>query len=229
MVPMVRNHFYQAVLPVYKRHFVSVWASRLFEHSGIKRLFGLHLVALSFVASVISPQIIDTSDKLLVEQQVLSTPILADIRTKTTFEKPLAYFAISQLYSFWHPGIDMTAPESTSIYAIERGVVEVAEVSLFGYGKHVVVAHEHGIKSLYAHMSDIAVMPGQEVERGTQLGKVGSTGWSTGNHLHLEIYTEGKTVNPLEVLPIKSDEIVWDGTLPPMAFRPAIPQPSPTE
>ena len=68
---------------------------------------------------------------------------------------------------------------------------------LDGYGICVVLYHHDGTSSLYAHMSSRIVEPGQEVQAGQVLGYVGSTGWSTGPHLHFEVWKNGKRVNPL--------------------------------
>lgn len=193
------------------RHFVSFWASKLFERSGIKQWFGLNLVAAVFVAGVITPEANNVLAQLSVTQVNQSTPIQAQTDTLTTIESPLATYAISQQYTFWHQGIDMTAPSGTPIYAIEAGVVELADSSFFGYGRHVIIAHERGMKSLYGHMSEITTEVGRKVARGEMIGKVGSTGWSTGDHLHLEVYQNDKTVNPFEVLPIHVKDIKWDG------------------
>lgn len=192
------------------RHIVSLWVSRIFERSGIKRFFGLNLVAAVIFTGVVTPETSNLLSVIQVEEKIHETPISGVTATETTFEMPLTNFAISQTYSFWHQGIDMTAAIGTPIYAIEDGIVEYTENSFFGYGKHVILAHEKDIKSLYAHLSEIATVVGRHVKRGEMIGRVGSTGWATGDHLHLEIYQNGLTLNPLELLPIKPKDIVYD-------------------
>jgi murein DD-endopeptidase MepM/ murein hydrolase activator NlpD len=81
------------------------------------------------------------------------------------------------------------------------GTVRATNYDLFGYGNHVIVMHEEGYESLYAHMSEIEVKPGQEVKNETVIGGVGSTGLSTGPHLHLEVRQEGQLLNPAELVP----------------------------
>jgi murein DD-endopeptidase MepM/ murein hydrolase activator NlpD len=202
-------------LPIFRtingRQTLSFWASKLFERSGIKRLFGLHLVAAVIVTSVVTPEAQNMRSNFTIATQQQKTPIEVTTTTETTFEIPLTDFQLSQNFSFWHPGIDMTAPLGTPVYALEAGVVEYAGFSIFGYGKHVIVSHNHGITSLYAHLSEIRTVVGRKIERGELLGSIGSTGWSTGNHLHLEVYNRGKAINPLDVLPIKSQDIKYDG------------------
>jgi len=191
---------------------LSLWASRLFERTGIKRFFGVNLVAAVFITGVISPETDKLFSQLALETKVSANPIEATTTTLTTYELPLVNFRISQSFSFWHPGIDMTAPLGTPIYAIEAGLVEFADSSLLGYGRHVIINHEREIQSLYGHMSEVKTIAGTRVNRGELIGKVGSTGWSSGNHLHLELRQNGTPINPFDVLPIKLDEVVWDST-----------------
>lgn len=211
------------------RHPFSLWASRIFEKSGIKRIFGLNLVAAMVVTGVVTPEANNWYNRTQLESRISETPIAIDPTTRTTFESPLADFRLSQSYSYWHPGIDMTAPYGSPVYAIENGFVAYTGYSLFGYGKHVIVSHNRHITSLYAHLSEITTVKGRKIARGEAIGRVGSTGWSTGNHLHLEIYEDGIQVNPLERLPIKSDDIKYDGAFGLSATPPAtLTSPSPS-
>lgn len=193
------------------RHPFSLWASRIFEKSGIKRFFGLNLVAAMVVTGVVTPEADSWYNRTQLESRTSSTPIAIDPTTRTTFESPLADFRLSQSFSYWHPGIDMTAPYGSTVYAIESGFVAYTGYSLFGYGKNIIISHNRHFTSLYAHLSEIATVKGRKISRGEAIGKVGSTGWSTGNHLHLEIYADGIQVNPLERLPVKPEEIKYDG------------------
>ena len=98
-----------------------------------------------------------------------------------------------------HRGADITAPGGTPIMAARSGVVLV---STYGssYGNYVTIAHSDGTRSLYAHMSSRAISPGSTVSAGQVIGYVGSTGSSTGNHLHFEIWTNSSSsscVNPM--------------------------------
>ncbi|MCS7194814.1 MAG: peptidoglycan DD-metalloendopeptidase family protein [Meiothermus sp.] len=111
------------------------------------------------------------------------------------------YFGRRGAFQRFHTGIDLAAPVGTPIYAARAGQVGVAGWSRFGYGLHVVLDHGGGQETLYGHMSRIAVRPGQWVERGQIIGYVGSTGWSTGPHLHFEVRVGGVPRNPLAFLP----------------------------
>ena len=99
-----------------------------------------------------------------------------------------------------HDGFDFTIGFGEPIYASAPGVVQIAS-TFGGYGKTVVLDHGAGLLTLYAHMSTIAVESGDLVERGDVLGLVGSTGLSTGPHLHFEVWVEGNTaVDPAPYL-----------------------------
>jgi len=96
-----------------------------------------------------------------------------------------------------HKGIDFTAPKGTKIYATGDGVIKKVEYARWGYGTHVIINHGYGYTTLYGHMSRINVRPGQKVTRGQLIGLVGSTGKSTGAHLHYEVAKNGVEVNPV--------------------------------
>lgn len=95
-----------------------------------------------------------------------------------------------------HTGIDLAAPAGTPILAAESGTVSLVRKLGTGYGWYVVVSHGSNISTLYAHMSSIIVSQGQAVSRGQKLGGVGTTGSSTGNHLHFEVRVNGSHVSP---------------------------------
>lgn len=99
-----------------------------------------------------------------------------------------------------HTGTDVAAPKGTAILAARGGVVTISTYNN-SYGNYVVVQHDNGIATLYAHMSSRAVSEGQIVTQGQTLGYVGSTGSSTGNHLHLEFRVNGKRQDALNYYP----------------------------
>jgi murein DD-endopeptidase MepM/ murein hydrolase activator NlpD len=101
-------------------------------------------------------------------------------------------------YSRMHAGVDFSASTGTPIYAVTDGSVAFAGRH-GGHGNFVQLRHSGGIGTGYAHMSSIAVYAGQRVRRGQVIGYVGSTGLSTGPHLHYEVYRNGQTVNPMSV------------------------------
>ncbi|SFM97718.1 Murein DD-endopeptidase MepM and murein hydrolase activator NlpD, contain LysM domain [Algoriella xinjiangensis] len=95
-----------------------------------------------------------------------------------------------------HKGLDFAASTGTPIYATGDGAVKVSEFNS-GYGNMVVLKHGNGYESLYAHMSRAKVRSGQKVKRGDVIGYVGTTGLSTGAHLHYEIHKNGEPVDPI--------------------------------
>lgn len=96
-----------------------------------------------------------------------------------------------------HTGMDFTAPVGTEIYATGNGTVSKVELNGRGYGHNVIINHGYGYQTLYGHMSKMVVKPGQKIKRGDVIGYVGSTGSSTGPHLHYEVLKNGQPVNPV--------------------------------
>jgi murein DD-endopeptidase MepM/ murein hydrolase activator NlpD len=96
-----------------------------------------------------------------------------------------------------HPGIDLSGAYGTPIYATADGIVLRAGWNSGGYGNLVEVDHGRGITTRYGHMSAIVVRAGDHITRGQQIGRMGSTGRSTGNHLHYEVRIDGRAVNPI--------------------------------
>ena len=100
-----------------------------------------------------------------------------------------------------HGGIDLGMPKGTPVYSALNGTVMLVRYSTSGYGYHVVVDHGGGVITLYGHCSKILVSEGEPVTVGQEIAKVGSTGRSTGNHLHFEIRVGGEKQNPRNYLP----------------------------
>ena len=98
-----------------------------------------------------------------------------------------------------HKGIDMAAPRMTPIYATADATVTFAAYN-GGYGNFVKLNHENGYKTAYAHMHKIAVKNGDKIKKGDLVGYVGTTGSSTGNHLHYEVYYKDQLVDPATTL-----------------------------
>lgn len=99
-----------------------------------------------------------------------------------------------------HPGMDMAAPTGTPVYATADGIVSRAERTYGGYGNLVQLEHGKGLETRYGHLSQILVHDGQRVHRGDLIALVGSTGRSTGSHLHYEVRIDGRAVNPMPFL-----------------------------
>lgn len=96
-----------------------------------------------------------------------------------------------------HGGIDLAGPAGTPVYATADGIVARSEWNSGGYGNLVEINHGEGIQTRYGHLSRLIARPGQRVRRGELVGLMGSTGRSTGNHLHYEVRIDGRAVNPV--------------------------------
>ena len=99
----------------------------------------------------------------------------------------------------FHTGVDLANVQGTPIYAAKGGTVTTATYDGV-YGYYVTINHGDGFSTLYGHMTNYVVSPGQTVTGGQVIGYMGSTGWSTGPHLHFTIYYNGNTVNPMDYI-----------------------------
>lgn len=118
-------------------------------------------------------------------------------KPKTKLLWPVPGRVITQYFGWRHTGLDIDGDYTDAIYASEDGVVDVAGWNSGGYGLQVVVNHGNGMKTRYAHASKLFVKPGETVKRGQVMAMVGTTGRSTGTHIHFEVIINGKVVNPL--------------------------------
>ncbi|MEG1874850.1 MAG: peptidoglycan DD-metalloendopeptidase family protein [Angelakisella sp.] len=132
------------------------------------------------------------------------------------FAVPVQYSYISSYYGYrfggsdYHTGIDFAGGGilGKPVRASNSGVVAVTQENYVngrrgGYGRYMIVDHGGGYSTLYAHLSAITVPQGTRVSKGQVIGKVGSTGWSTGPHLHFEIRINGKHQNPVDYLNVR--------------------------
>ena len=118
-----------------------------------------------------------------------------------SFIWPTTTSGISTYFAWWHPGLDMPNRSAPAVVASDGGTVTVSGwPDNYGYGNRVVIDHGNGYQTLYAHLSNIYVSAGQKVSRGQSVGQMGTTGRSTGIHLHFEIRYKGVAVNPLAIL-----------------------------
>ena len=109
------------------------------------------------------------------------------------------YFGeVGPLSPHGHPGLDVAASEGTPIVAVDKGEVLKAVWDRAGYGGLIIIAHPSGYETWYAHLEDLEVETGSEVSRGQEIGKMGSTGLSTGPHLHFEVRQDGQLLDPLD-------------------------------
>jgi murein DD-endopeptidase MepM/ murein hydrolase activator NlpD len=150
-----------------------------------------------YVQSVSFDEIIDLARRN--KEMMQCVPAVMPIKNKDLTRTASGWgWRIHPIYKIkkFHEGMDFSAPTGTEIYATGDGVVSDVSTSYSGYGKHISINHGFGYQSLYAHLSEFCVRPGQSVKRGDVIGKVGSTGTSTAPHLHYEVCIRGKKVNP---------------------------------
>lgn len=156
-----------------------------------------------------------SSDELSVGQKIFIPGATLDAKTLRqamgeTFKIPIkAKFRWTSPYGAridpikgtksYHKGTDMACPTGTPVYASLYGRVSFTGVSNI-YGNYVIISHDNGYQTLYAHLSKILTKKGQWVEQGSKIGLVGNTGYSTGPHLHFSVYKNGKSINPMSVL-----------------------------
>lgn len=126
------------------------------------------------------------------------------------FHEPVKGFAINSRYGTRHlpgetaarahKGVDFAAPTGTGVFVAAEGTVLRTGNQPSGFGRFVEVRHPNGMTSLYAHLSRVDVRSGQQLYSGERLGLVGSTGYSTGPHLHFEIRRNGAHVDPSRIM-----------------------------
>jgi murein DD-endopeptidase MepM/ murein hydrolase activator NlpD len=136
-----------------------------------------------------------------------ANPSCADVRDMPQatgeFIWPSQYEALSGgNFREGHPGFDLAAPPGSPVHAADTGLVVFAGWSGLGYGNTVLIDHGNGFRTLYAHLSQVSTNCGAKVEKGKIIGLSGSTGNSTGPHLHFEVRVPGGYINPIRVLPV---------------------------
>ncbi len=124
-----------------------------------------------------------------------------DAGTTLSVQTPIRFDYESRGFSWIHSGADLVAPTGTPVFPIMPGVVETVAYDPLGFGNHVILKHDLGYESIYGHLSKAEVTEGERVGFTTELGLSGSTGFSTGPHLHIEIHLNGVPVNPADIVP----------------------------
>lgn len=186
----------RGILRIRRGSKVSRFFRHFFEHNKIKKFLGTNLVLLTIASSFVSPS--RPFAEKIQEVSLTQAPIVFTTESGTKY--PLKHIKITQGYKFYHPGIDMDGETGDKVYPIMAGKVIAIEYSRFGYGNSVLINHGGSTVSLYAHLSKINVSEDEIVANSTNIGNVGTTGRSFGDHLHLEIYENGKTINPISLI-----------------------------
>lgn len=177
---------------------VGKYARKVFSRRETRRAGGTVLIALA-AAVILIHSFANIGGNITLAANT-PKPVI-DATTLQSIQSPVKFFYESRGFSWYHSGADLVAPTGTPVYPIMPGKVKESNAWHFGFGKHVIIEHESGYQSTYAHLSKIEVKPGQEVALATKLGEVGSTGLSTGPHLHLEVVYNSVPINPAEIVP----------------------------
>ncbi len=148
------------------------------------------------------------STKKKEEEKKDTSDIEETVSSGGSFSMPVRYAGVSSPYGprfhpvlkryIFHSGVDLIA-KYVPLRAARAGVVSFAG-NMSGYGKIIIIKHDNGFETRYAHLSQISTRVGEHVERGELIGKTGNTGRTTGPHLHFEIRRSGKTLNPMKYL-----------------------------
>lgn len=134
------------------------------------------------------------------EQLLARTPAIQPVSNKDLNRIASGFgYRIDPVYKTtkMHEGLDFAAPQGTPIYATADGTINTAGSTGNGYGNHVIINHGYGYETLYGHMVRVKVKSGETVKRGQVIGWVGSTGKSTGPHLHYEVHKNGTKIDPI--------------------------------
>jgi len=171
----------------------------VFGKHKFKSFVGLQIIGFSVLVSVVSlpAQALDYS----ITQGEFVRADYGPLVTESTFQLPIEeYLGVTQGFHRMHPAVDIKARVGEKVLPVKAGRVKEVGYLRYGYGHYVLVEHNGGIVSLYAHLGKIEVEKGQPVLRGSVLGEVGMTGWTTGPHLHLEILKDNRYLNPMRVI-----------------------------
>lgn len=159
----------------------------------------LDTFALSVGQPVYVPGGIPEEEKPIISSGQFFAQIQAGVKGSSNFIWPTGGI-ITQYPVWYHMALDIANNAAPPVLASDTGTVTFAGCIRYGYGCHVIVDHGNGYQTLYAHLSVVGVAPGQVVSQGQRIGTMGSTGNSTGTHLHFEIRVGGVTQNPLNYL-----------------------------
>lgn len=176
------------------------------------------IAGLAVMAMAAAPYAAPTEPAVHVEPGALPTaaPVRAvaeaagPVIRKLAFDAPVKGYAINSNFgprklagearARAHEGVDIAAPTGTGVFAAAEGQVIRTGYDPAGYGRFIEVRHPNGMTSLYGHLSRVDVHSGQALGEGQRIGLVGSTGYSTGPHLHFEVRRNGRHINPAKVL-----------------------------
>lgn len=185
-------------------HPISKLVSQFLDKTKYKKMLAANAAVVGVVFNVITGPShafdYQVTDRIAIEGSAGNTQMI----TESAYTYPVVSpTSVSQGYHAFHPGIDIRAPRGSGVVSVAEGVVIEAKYTGVGYGRYVRVAHQGTVSTLYAHLETIKVQVGQKISKGEEIGTVGSTGWSTGPHLHFEIYEGNMALSPSAVIGIR--------------------------
>lgn len=195
-------------------------ARSFLTHSG--QAMGMTSVAILAMAA--APAGSGRADDAVTFAQPVAPPMTAvaepagPVTRKITFVEPVAGYSINSVFGprrlpgeaeRQHDGVDIAAPQGTGVYTAAEGRVVRTGDDTAGYGRFVEVQHPNGMSTLYGHLSRIDVASGDTLAAGDRIGLVGSTGRSTGPHLHFEVRRGERRLNPSKVLKQQFQITAW--------------------
>lgn len=199
---VVKNHLFE-LKDIRKGSRVSRLFRLIFEKKSVKTVLGSNIAILVLASSYLpisagigGPSSFEFDQA---EEQIITQKIV-QLKTEKNIQLPTEELVLNQSYSWYHRGIDLDGVTGDPIKSIMPGVVDKVQFSNVGYGNAVIIKHGDDLLSLYAHLSKIYVEPDQRITLDTIIGEMGSTGRSTGDHLHLEVKSGDTQINPLTLL-----------------------------
>lgn len=176
---------------------ISRFFRHIFEHTKAKRILPAYMAAVVLTSSMFPPASTISASEVGTPQMETSVVL----KTTSGMRYPVDSIRITQGYRVFHPGLDLDGITGDPIYPVISGRVSIIEYSRFGFGTSIIIDHGNGFTSRYAHLSKVEVEVGQQVDINSVIGRMGATGRAFGDHLHLEMYQDGKAVNPMAYLP----------------------------
>jgi murein DD-endopeptidase MepM/ murein hydrolase activator NlpD len=182
--------------------------AHIFDKHWIRRVFGVNLAAAMMVLPVLGqlqPESNLEPSLNIPQAEIYTTDNLPPVVTTQPREYVLPVERLRYVGQYFRPGhaaYDLNSYVGDDVMAFSKGTVSYLESGKFGLGRYIIVDHGAGLMSVYAHLKDFSVSIGDLVDAGEKIGEVGMTGYTTGPHLHFEIYDNGKAVNPRTYLGI---------------------------
>ncbi len=172
----------------------------ILEKKSLRTRLGIFIAAFTLALALISPRPVVSDYSPPVLEVVSLSPQAVELTTQQGVRYPLdRKMIVNQGFHSWHLGVDLEGDTGDSVHPIMKGRIATINSQSKAYGNHIIIDHGQGLSSLYAHLSRVDVHVDQPVTIDDVIGRVGSTGHSSGSHLHLEVIDQGQPINPLSL------------------------------